>query len=104
MDVACCIEVSQDNDNIATVSVEKHATNPESSETGISQLATCPPVGLSATANARFKTTGQGATFGISGPVNVHHLVQAIRRSVGSVAQAKRRLWRLFSYKLMNSS
>jgi len=82
---ACYIVVSStltDNEYIATVEVEKNATNPESKETGIPQLATYPPTGLGTTG---YRTIGQGAQFGISGTITVNHRVQAIRRAIGSV-------------------
>ena len=61
---ACYIVVSStlvDNEYIATVEVEKSATNPETKETGIPQLATYPPTGLAATG---YRTIGEGAQFG----------------------------------------
>lgn len=81
---ACYIVVSStlvDNEYIATVEVEKSATNPETKETGIPQLATYPPTGLAATG---YRTIGEGAQFGISGTITVNHRVQAIRRAIGS--------------------
>lgn len=81
---ACYIVVSStltDNEYIATVEVEKNATNPESKETGIPQLATYPPTGLATTG---YRQIGDGAQFGISGSISVHHRVQSIRRAIGS--------------------
>lgn len=81
---ACYIIVSStltDNEYIATVEVEKSATNPETKETGIPQLATYPPTGLAATG---YRTIGEGAQFGISGTITVQHRVQAIRRAIGA--------------------
>lgn len=81
---ACYIVVSStltDNEYIATVEVEKNATNPETKETGIPVIATYPPTGLAATG---YRTIGQGAQFGISGTITVNHRVQAIRRAIGS--------------------
>mgnify|MGYP000252058937 CR=1 FL=1 len=81
---ACYIVVSStltDNEYIATVEVEKNATNPESKETGIPQLATYPPTGLGVDG---YRVIGEGAQFGISGTITVNHRVQSIRRAIGS--------------------
>ena len=84
---ACYIVVSStltDNEYIATVEVEKSATNPETKETGIAQIARYPPTGLDSTGGSGYREIGEGAQFGISGTITVDHRVQAIRRAIGS--------------------
>lgn len=65
---------------ISTCSVEKNASNPESMETGIPQIASYPPVGLATTG---FQTIGQGAQFGISGRIGVFSSVKETARTIG---------------------
>lgn len=81
---ACYIIVSStvSSDNyISTCSIEKNATNPETRETGIPQIATYPPVGL---ADVGYQTIGRGAQFGIEGRMGVYSSVKETSRSIGT--------------------
>lgn len=66
---------------ISTCSIEKGTgTNPENTETGIPQIASYPPVGLTETG---FQTIGDGAQFGISGRIGVFSSVKETARTIG---------------------
>lgn len=71
---------------VSTVEVEKNATNPETKETGIPQVASYPPTGLTADG---FVTIGRGAQFGIQGTVTVHHRVKETQRAIGHVTASQ---------------
>jgi len=87
---ACYIIVSSTlttNTYVATVEVEKNATNPETKETGIPQIATYPPAGLAT--ETGFQTIGAGAKFGCQGTVTVTHRVKETQRAIGHVTASQ---------------
>lgn len=71
---------------VATVEVEKNATNPETKETGIPQIATYPPTGLD---NVGYTQIGNGAHFGVQGTVTVNHRVKETQRAIGHAESAQ---------------
>ena len=81
---ACYVVVSSTlttDKYISTCSIEKQATNPEQLETGIPQVATYPPVGLS---EIGYGTIGRGAQFGIGGRIGVFSSVKETARTIGT--------------------
>jgi len=81
---ACYVVVSSTlttSQYISTCSIEKQATNPEQLETGIPQVATYPPAGLS---EVGYQTIGRGAQFGIGGKISVFHRVKETARTIGT--------------------
>jgi len=71
---------------VATVETEQNATNPETKETGIPQINTYPPVGLT---TGTYQTIGAGAKFGIQGTVTVNHRVKETQRAIGHVTASQ---------------
>ena len=71
---------------VSTVEVEKNATNPETKETGIPQIANYPPTGIT---TAGYQTIGRGAMFGVQGTVTVNHRCKEVQRAVGHAEAAQ---------------